>query len=76
MKIKAADALSRLRATGEDDTPLEDDLPLLVVDATDKPNDTPVISARSDEIVLLIAREKNISSHALNTSGTGSRTST
>lgn len=55
---KAAGALSWLQATGEDDTPLENDLLLLAIGAKSGNTSILVINANSDNIILLKAQKK------------------
>lgn len=57
MKHHAADALSRLQTTGEDETLLGDDLPLLEVDAKSEHSSIIFIGANSDETIPLNAQE-------------------
>lgn len=58
MKHQAADALCCLQMTSEDDTLLENSLPLLAIDAESDHTRIPVINTNSDDTILLKEEEK------------------
>lgn len=60
VRHQAADALFCLQATGEVDTPLEDDLPLLGIDAKSDDTNILVINADSDETIPLSAQDEKV----------------
>lgn len=58
MKHQAGDAISPLQTTGKDDTPLEDDLPLLEIDLESDRISVLVNNNNSDDITLLNAQNE------------------